>query len=494
MKKVLKLICRIIIVVFFSIFIFSIIDKVLKIKHSDKIITDTSWDWTDENEVYFSLLNDKYYRESSDDDYLLMQMKNTSISKKEKNEKRILVVGDSFVWGYSGTNVNYTWWKQLNLRIKEEGYSNVNVYAAGRHGLNTKEELELILNNDKLMDKIDPDLVIIGYVPNDPEEHDEDGNVLIDTDFNYDETQNPIYKKNPTLYYELIDRLYALDLDDYEQLIELGNVLGIHRWDARFLYLVEGERLQRYCGELKDLNERMKQLEIPYFYAISNNYDNKLVDEAIEIVVSEMEKLNVSYFSPKHNYPKLAESMNITDYRMFNVNPGDSHPGIAWTYYYSNLVFEELKENYDFVFEDAVIDNMDKLEININDTMPFFDIKKIDKNVYEFVYPKFEGNKTKDTQFLYYPLEKDYVKLNLEYPKNVKRIKITGENLKSAEIYVNTINEKYGFDYDEAFKKLTPCKYILNNTYSVNKKITSVNIHAIFKDEKDRTLRIEFIE
>ena len=218
MNKVLKIFLRIVVVVVVLLTITFTINMLLKLKYNDNDKDNGEWNWEKESVVIETLLSEKYPM-SGDNEYLNI-LKNTNIPQKEKDEKRILVVGDSYVWGMGGTNINYLWWKQLDLIIKEAGYSNVNVYGASMYRFNTEEELDLILKKDSLIEKIDPDLIIIGYVTNDPERHAEDGTNVIKEFWETDQNENELYKKNPGLYQELYNRLGLLGNTEIEALKE----------------------------------------------------------------------------------------------------------------------------------------------------------------------------------------------------------------------------------------------------------------------------------
>ena len=126
--------------------------------------------------------------------------------------------------------------------------------------------------------------------------------------------------------------------------------------------------------------------------------------------------------------------------------------------------------------------------------MPFMDVEKLNNNTFKFKYPENEEKRTENSKLLYYPIEKEYVKLNLEYPKEISKIIINVDGLKKSEIYVNTIDKKYGFDVDEVYQKVTACKKINKTTFEVNEKITSVNISLELMKNSDRIVTIQFIE
>jgi hypothetical protein len=92
--------------------------------------------------------------------------------KENPHTFRILVVGDSFVEG-SGCRREETFSavleRELNRRFKEAGCpARVEVFNLGRCGANTVEEVHRIVKESPLLQ---PDLIILAYVLNDPENH-----------------------------------------------------------------------------------------------------------------------------------------------------------------------------------------------------------------------------------------------------------------------------------------------------------------------------------
>jgi hypothetical protein len=104
-------------------------------------------------------------------DYTIMKRGDKIGSKNGK--KRILVVGDSFVWGWAQDNINNVWWKQLSYALKKNGYQDVEIIAAGMNGFSIVDETQKIILDEEYIESIQPDLIIIGYVYNDWEIMDE---------------------------------------------------------------------------------------------------------------------------------------------------------------------------------------------------------------------------------------------------------------------------------------------------------------------------------
>ena len=346
------------------------------------------------------------------------------------------------------------------------------------------------------MKRLDPDLIIVGYVKNDAEQRDKTNTYNLITELGYGPpADNEIYQRDPDLYQKLVQRYSTMEVD-YDSLKSMGDMLGQYRYDIWSLMIVEGENLENYKKVLKNFDKRMQELDIPYFFYFADSFDgNELVEESYRRVMGAMDELKITYHRFPMSYFDVRDQLpSGLAYENPKINPVDGHPGVALHYYFATSALDIIKKNYNFVFEDLVYQDINELELNINDTMPFIDVKKIKKNLFEFEYPVKEKLRSTKSKFLFYPIEKEYIKLNLEFPKNIKKIIISGENLISTEVYVNTIPENYDFDIEEIKKEVFKCSKLEENTYEVNEKITSVNIVANFKNQKNRKLKIEFIE
>lgn len=485
------LIIRISITFLLLILILFCIDRLIGIRREKKY----DWTWYSETKKINWMLIRKYI-DSEFALYPLVINRNETLPSKQKDEKRILVVGDSYVFGYAGDNKNYTWWKQLQKKIKEEGYQNVSVYGAGTWGLNTQDELDMIINNEAIMKNIDPDLVIFSYVSNDADPKDENGNQIYpDTyNWNYDtENQNSnIFIRNfNNIYKETRDRLF--NITDNEIILTLAAKVYGYKPTLRVKLISTGISLKMHEETLISIDKKMKEKNIPYFFYFCDNDDDylphKVYNKNIEKV---MKKNNINYYNNPNKsnsyYDSFLQAYGF-DKKNLSINPADSHPGTIKTNFYSDDVLDYLHTNYQYLFNEK---SEFKAYLNINDTMPLLNITKEDNYNYIIEYPKREDKQSKNSNFLYLPIKKNYIKLNLEYPIDVHKVKITGNTLKNIDLYVNLVNEEVGFDLDHAKQKLTRIENN-NNTFNINKKITSLNISADFFDESDRLLKVQFI-
>lgn len=486
-KFILELILRILITFLILVIILVCIDRIIGIRREK----DGGWTWFDETQAINQMLLRKYI-EKEDKLYPTVLNKNETIPAKQPDEKRILVVGDSYVWGYAGDNKNYIWWKQLNQKIKKEGYENINVYGAGTWGLNTEDELNQILKNKHIMNKIDPDLIIISYVSNDAEQKDKSGNFIIPMpeSWNYS-VQNPkgsIFSRYfNNIFQETRDRIFNIT-DNEAILMAVGKVYG-YRNDIRTKLIVSGESLKAHKKALIEVDSFLKEKDIPYFFYYCDQY----VDDYNKIVEPIMNNNNISYYNSsevaKEYFNKILYE-NKLKWDNIKINPVDWHPGTIRTNYYGDDILKYLHNNFPYLFEQK--EDFQEY-ININDSMPYLNIIKETDNSYIIEYPNKETDKNIFSNFLYYPIKENYIKLNLEFPITINKVRITNHNLKKVDLYVNLFDEDVGFDIDNARQKLTKIKNDDSNTFTINKKITSLNISADFFDDYDRKLKIEFI-
>ena len=86
--------------------------------------------------------------------------------RAESDPVRILVMGDSYVWGSPYLTLNHMWWRQLEMELVGRGY-NVEVIAAGQSGASTRDQLAVA---KRIIPEYRPDLIIWGYVTNDADE------------------------------------------------------------------------------------------------------------------------------------------------------------------------------------------------------------------------------------------------------------------------------------------------------------------------------------
>jgi len=172
-------------------------------------------------------------------------------------------MGDSYVWGDGYANLNTIWWRQLQLELERRGYHDVEVVAAGMCGAPTSWEL---MWARKVVPAYRPDLVIWGYLTNDPKE---DGDLhqgsLVKALRLPPETIFPerVLKVLEGVFPNLTDQLFVVRNKHREELLA-GERYGYQYgdWDKMIL---ESDNFRRYKQTIRQVGEFSRSLSIPSF-------------------------------------------------------------------------------------------------------------------------------------------------------------------------------------------------------------------------------------
>ena len=90
-------------------------------------------------------------------------MRDATVERADRGDPRhILVLGDSFTFG-AGNKYDDIWPVIMEQRLRESGH-NIDVINAGVEGYDTRSEA---LYLERLFDDVSPDIVLIGFLPND---------------------------------------------------------------------------------------------------------------------------------------------------------------------------------------------------------------------------------------------------------------------------------------------------------------------------------------
>lgn len=455
----------------------------------DKIIyfSDESLQWIPEDLLINRMNSNKLQNSTWDEDKIIFKYMDDGPLPDKGNKKRILVVGDSFIWGHGYSNLNHLWWKQLARILYTNGYTDVEVVAAGASGYSTEQEFNNILKNEKVMKELDPDLIIIGYVENDPQFRDENYNDLLpairDNDIFYG-TKNPIINFIKTVFPNIYSKVIQQVVRKYMQEPWFQERFGLqyNLWTSELTNdpwktMYEEKVLSKLYDYINN------ELDCPLFFVPMSSFPSR--SQEIYYIISEFEGFHIPYYSAVEEfcetYPDETYSL-----KEWGINPANGHPSVKATLFYAEFVFKVLEKD----FSDIIGTKYDRVELNlkINDWLPY-SLKpvKLSNNYYKITYP---AKDDKDS-FLSLPVRKDYVKLNLEFPINIKSIEITGDNIQSIEIFTNSINEDLGYD-DQVMKSIGKKNKNFVWQLNDNDMITSINISAKIKSGESTDLYIKF--
>lgn len=412
--------------------------------------------------------------ELKNNEYPLIKIKGTDIDTDAK--VKILVLGDSFVWPYSSSNMNYIWWNRLSNELKQRGYDCV-VYGVGRPGASTEDQVQW-LKKTSLLEDLEPDLVLIGYVQNDTElssavapEEKHYGLLSYALD---SPLLNGIKKVFPGVFM-MFDMKLSVILGPTEI---LSNKIGY----------------QEFTYELRNIDE----VRLPLYneHAVVPLGEISAATNIPFILVTTPQSPNIVYFEPRYApVLPLFEQAGITTYNLlydfydrcseevykknYHINPADDHPGTATTWFYANYLADKLERDFPDVLGEKAKPGTRTFDIEINDWMPYAikpqPIFTGSMNAeYRVTYPR----KSDADAFLTLPINREFIRLNFRYPVEISSITIEGQNLNAATVYVTAVNEDLGFDDQTAYPLGTQSGRVCNWSGFDSRRVTSLFLSA----------------
>lgn len=404
------------------------------------------------------------------------------VTKSPKTPKRILVMGDSFVWGDGYANMNDIWWRQLQRELIQRGYDKVEVIAAGLNGASTRQQLEQAKN---IIQIYKPNLVIWGYVTNDPDEK-----IIQLFDYSYvnqDSIINLLNKlKNKSIFPRISGLLYearstkvAWNMSDDQRGYEYN------KWEQK---LLEGNNFELYRKTVKELGTFQIASEIPGFMMTLPSYPNRDMFVAnYSKVIPLFQATKIPVYNILDDYIKYYSALNLDPILGWRINPANGHPGTAVTYFHAMKAADILEAKYPQVLGQRKLPV--KLPvIRINDWVPY-NLNPIatSPGVYTFKYPE------TSEYMLRLPVGRPFVQLNLEMPVGIKEIRLSGTGLKAASLDITAVDSKLKFDdgtvYSFGEKQGTSLVWNLEGQASA--KVNTIRLSADFKSgDKQLTLTL----
>ena len=417
------------------------------------------------------------------EDYPLIQLRKSDISQGN-TKKKILVVGDSFVEGDGYSNLNQTWWRQLEIELHNRGYYDVEVYGAGKDGASTYDEMKW-LSTTSLVEDIKPDLIMIGYVINDPEIDDEKGNPIIKhtNSINYF-SKNKILKKIECVFPNITYKINNMINEKIDKNKTYNDNTG---YPTNLWYdIITNETWSKVYQEkaVQPLGEYLTSIDIPSFIVTTPNGVNPKHENWYH-VLSFFEKAGIKTYNMFADFSMMATT--IKDQENQKINYVNGHPGTAYTKYYAQYISDILERDYKECIGTQYKEKA-KYPICINDWTPYSLNPQVvkeesDKITYRVTIP----NKEK---MLYIPNKHKHMKLSLEYPVNIKKITIKGNNTEKERIYITTIDEQLGYD-NQVMKQLE--KKGNDGIFEIKeeKLVTSINIESDLSEGSQIEITIE---
>lgn len=232
--------------------------------------------------------------------------------EKDSGVFRIAVLGDSFIWG-DGLPYDSAWSHKLEQRILAK-YDSVEVMHWGRNGWQTKQEFEFYSTEGY---KYNPDLLIIGYVDNDP-------------DMGRFEHMHWDFRNNYWLLYKIWPSLAEKILSD-----------AYGRSYAKWLERLYGEEnMGVYKGLWNEFMDTLAANNQDYFVVLTPACLAYSCDEYYLKIAPVFDTLGLEFINL---IPASTEKLSGFSYEELLANPANYHPGTLMTNVFADEVLNYLE-------------------------------------------------------------------------------------------------------------------------------------------------------
>lgn len=351
---------------------------------------------------------------------------------------RILVVGDSFVWGDGYANANDLWWRQLARELRRRGYHGIDVVAAGVSATSTQDHLHW-LRDLKLLENIEPDVLVLGYVTNDADMKDAEGRVYvkqlgrdgrIPSWRALDRTLGRVAPKLATQLKQQLMRKWESRLTD---------IYPYNEWELK---LLESPNIDAYRRIVAELGEFVRSRGVPFFaLTLPNSPDREKFEPRHRPIAPIFAAAGLPFHDVLDDFVKAYPA--VGEVLRWGINPANGHPGPVSTRFYAREAANILERDFPALLGPKTAPPRD-LEPNINDWMPpAAEVRRIGPGEWELTYPE------PGAPALLLPLGKPHVLLAFAEPVAIKNIKVSGAMLKASEIHLASVDPVTGVENRE---------------------------------------------
>jgi hypothetical protein len=352
------------------------------------------------------------------------------VTSRRRKPKRVLVVGDSFVWGSGNANLNDLWWRQLERALEDRGYHDVEVVGAGYSGWSTHEELD---GAKGVIAEYTPDALVWGYVTNDPDER-------VVKQMHLGARVFGFLSRRVGMVFPNVSAMLQERQTRKTEMTKGGDDLGYsyEQWELR---LLEGHNFALYQKTVHDFGEYLATLPMPKFMMTLPNYPSSAhFKPRHEPVLLLLRSANVPTFDILPDfvarYGEVAE--HGSDALAWGMNPADAHPGPRSTRFFAERAADILASTCPSCLGPKSDDRA--APAHVNDWMPpDLDVSR-DGGELSFVYP------SSNADLLLMPAKRPYVQLNLERAAMLREVRVRGAGLKEATVDVTTLDPVERFD------------------------------------------------
>jgi hypothetical protein len=390
--------------------------------------------WVDHNRV---LTKENYAKVQNSLESPVMRTIGYTPPDPVPDRRRILVIGDSYIWGDGHSNLNLTWWRQLQWELERRGYREVDVIAAGTNGASTQDQYRWLAEGD-LLGQTKPDVVVFGYVTNDPQIRDENGVDLVKVrrpvPAGDPQRATPLGAAFPNLEFAVSTRINEKrERSDGD---EASFPYGI--WMKKIL---EGRNFEEYRKVLAGLKVVIDDAAIPVFFVTTPHVPKADSYEPLYAPVKlAFEEAGIEFLDLLPALIARADSGNVRGTLHWGANPANGHPGPFLTHSFASLVADILEERHPDTLGTRSSAPV-PFAPAINDWIPAtLAPRKTGENQWTFRY---DGD---TARMLRMPVDRAHVTLSFERPVSIRSIRLSGENDDRFQVWATVLDDEQSYE------------------------------------------------
>ncbi len=242
--------------------------------------------------------------------------------QKKEGVYRIAVLGDSFIWG-DGLPYEITWNHKLEKKIVSRYGEEVEVLSWGKCGWSTLNEYDFFRQHGV---KYGIDLLIVGYVTNDPDP----GNL----------TQNYFRIERKNFIRKLFPNVMDFLKDNLENLVDNSlRDYGYADWENK---LYTPQNLQKYSMVLRQFSNFCNDHGVRLLFVLTPPNYEEWVKTKFDKITPLLKAADIEYMDL---YPVVARDLKKDKVRELWANKANPHPGDLVTEVIANEVLRFFNTN-----------------------------------------------------------------------------------------------------------------------------------------------------
>jgi hypothetical protein len=253
---------------------------------------------------------------------------NRALENRSVN-KRITILGDSFIWG-DGVEDSVRWCDKLEGLFNRD-HKNVEILKWGKRGWSTVDEYNFY---SSFGSTYSINLLIVGFVVNDP---------VMDSSM-----QKVFIRKNGFVYRTFFKPIGMLFPNSLSLFVDLVNNFsstycgyGYYNWINQ---IYTRQNLEKYQLLLNSFSTFCKQRKMGLLFVLTPENHNRMLGEKFDEITPLLEKADIEYLNL---YPVVEQELHNYSNRELWANPANGHPGnLVTTVYAKNVYAYLMQSNY----------------------------------------------------------------------------------------------------------------------------------------------------